>query len=109
MPDTRTTADVLRAARAKITPEGAWTQRELARTADGSPDAPDNPLATCWCAIGAIESLTNETYALRALYLMGVDDIAKWNDAPGRTQAEVLALFDRAIAAEQARTQEGRA
>lgn len=30
-------------------------------------------------------------------------DIAAWNDAPGRTHAEVLAAFDAAIATEEAR------
>lgn len=30
-------------------------------------------------------------------------DIADWNDAPGRTFADVLALLDKAIAAEEAR------
>lgn len=32
--------------------------------------------------------------------MVWIDD---WNDTPGRTQAEVVALFDAAIAAEEAR------
>jgi hypothetical protein len=33
------------------------------------------------------------------LHLRGIlgEDLIEWNDAPGRTQAEVVALFDRAL------------
>ena len=30
--------------------------------------------------------------------VIGADDIIPWNDTPGRTHAEVLSMFDKAIA-----------
>jgi len=38
-----------------------------------------------------------------ALGFVGVCDMAAWNDAPERTHAEVMALFDRAIANERSK------
>ena len=59
-------------------------------------------LPTRWCSIGAIEWAgggTAESSAKRALWrAVGTACISDWNDAPGRTQAEVLEAFDRAIA-----------
>lgn len=36
----------------------------------------------------------------------GTDTVIAWNDAPERTHAEVLAAFDKAIAAERAKLSE---
>ena len=38
--------------------------------------------------------------------IIGSHEIVPWNDAPERTHAEVMAAFDRAIAAEQAKEPE---
>jgi hypothetical protein len=65
----------------------------------------------CFCAVIAIEwaargmgpdaaDLGIET--LRP-FTAPYEDIVTWNDAPERTQADVLCAFDRAIAAEVAR------
>lgn len=63
----------------------------------------------CWCARDAIIAVapdeprsTNSALATlkRAI---GRPGIVSWNDAPERTHAEVMAAFDRAIAAEQAK------
>jgi hypothetical protein len=58
------------------------------------------------CVMGALDSLCADdgTWA-RCLGALGLSDdgsyglrpAARWNDAPGRTQAEVLARFDAAI------------
>ena len=79
----------------------------------------------CWCAGDAIMAslprytvpsirwppvpqygVTNaRNAALRALEcaIGNGHEIASWNDAPERTHAEVMAAFDRAIVAEQAK------
>jgi hypothetical protein len=79
-----------------------------ARFADGSQSVAWHPLAVCWCLDGARERLVTSPVARLssdlAIGLMGrvgaggtADSIVVWNDMPGRTHADVLALFDRAI------------
>jgi hypothetical protein len=72
------------------------------------PDDLNHPSA--WCAVGALKTVGANTWAFRRL-LRAIDPLSSldieegivlWNDAPGRTQSEVLALFDRAIAAQRA-------
>lgn len=98
------TLDVLIAARAKI--EQGWTQGKMARDNDGVSVRPLSDDATCWCAAGAITaagSSAQPMLAARAALTKAVacrDFIGVWNDKRGRTQAEVLAAFDRAIEAE---------
>lgn len=75
-----------------------WTQGEDARNAFGNPVPFGHPDACCWCLSGAI----------RALWLSGLDagrwfcfadrfagDFISWNDAPGRTFAEVVAALEK--------------
>lgn len=96
-----TVADKLREARALI--ERGWTQGNYVEEG-------------CYCALGAIGMAVvgNPTApsfmcgypaisgVVRALGLpLGLrtsSGVADWNDAPDRTQAEVLAVFDKAIA-----------
>jgi hypothetical protein len=90
---------VLTAARALV--ERGWTQGEYARHKNGRPIGPAEPNAVCWCATGAIMATGKSLAADLAVYHLGDalgDSVLRWNDTPGRTQAEVLALFDRAIA-----------
>lgn len=87
--------DALRKARTRIALYG-WTQGmnqdELGRT----------------CVEGALLSTghpgAEQRWAAYCLvHALGDRNVIGWNDAPGRTKEEVLALFDRAIAlAEQA-------
>lgn len=88
-----------------------WTQGCYARDKDGKRTQPTWPDAVRWCVLGACYSSTEpglfsgscDTDARDALY-QALDDIgqktglATWNDLAGRTQEEVLALVDRAIA-----------
>lgn len=95
-----TTVEVLKAARAKI--EQGWCQGDAAQNSDGELCGSQDLNASCWCCVGAIGAVTayNEqaTPALKAIRdAIGTPGIAKWNDAKGRTQAEVLAAFDKAI------------
>ena len=94
-------ADLLRRARARIERPEAWAAGEYCL------DAGDKPCrygeAIRFCAIGAIEA-DREPFKIVARELLsraaGVRKhlLAVWNDAEGRTHAEVLAAFDRAIA-----------
>lgn len=101
------TVDVLRRARDHIAQPGQWFQ------GDYSADESSPPLGAVagmpCCAYGAIMWVLQKPdehprvlEADRFLYLaLGGDcnaTIDEWNDAPGRTQADVVALFDRAIA-----------
>jgi hypothetical protein len=97
--------DLLVAARETLAAPGAWTQGEGARDQSGSVVGSKEPVAVCWCSIGAIHRGDDGGgfcgYDARLLVKEaagGVSSLAEWNDAPGRTQAEVLNVFDRAIA-----------
>ena len=83
-----------------------WTQGSYAKTVNGTNVSPLDPDATCWCVIGAIRHL----YPPRSTAEIYNDDVCKniwprftnvitnmslaqWNDAPGRTKAEVISLL----------------
>ena len=102
------TSEILKAAKAKI--EQGWTQNAEARTAPGGMDCYANcELAVCWCAMGAVFVVVNASVlarwrhpdinnAVAMLEAVVGGDVAVWNDEPGRTQDEVVAMFDKAIA-----------
>lgn len=100
-----TTVEILRAARAKIEKPEAWAKGGFACDARGYAVGARNPLAICFCSIGAIRRVTAsfaEELAARDVLseiveAIGMYGLAEWNDAPERTHAEVLAAFDKAI------------
>ena len=101
------TVDLLKAARARIERPEAWTQVESARDASGHPVGSTRADAVCWCILGALSyagaagALGDDGPPLRELRAtLGGDlvSISEWNDAPDRTHAEVIDLFDRTIA-----------
>lgn len=98
-----TPKEILIAARAKIEAPERWTQGAYAKDVDGQQADPCGKRAICWCIYGAVMATTDGDYHKEhsATVLIGeiVNNIARWNDAPTRTHAEVLAAFDRAIAA----------
>ena len=119
-----TPADVLRAARERISTPERWTKGVYAIDSDGCAVDTSDRRACAWCALGALAAslpcrdpdilgmrtpLFDEA---RALLSAGVPrnagvrschwSVSFWNDAPGRTHAEVLATFDRAIALAEA-------
>lgn len=103
-----TTLEVLVAARAKVAQ--GWTQRASARNADKAKVHPCDPAARCWCMLGAVAAITHNTPVVsmdiadtlrNALPEAPRWDNASYNDTLGRTQAEVLAVFDHAIAAQR--------
>lgn len=102
----KTVADILTAAAALIEKPGAWTQGGFAFAPDGEDSRFGfDDSAVCWCALGALQKvegrlLTSSHPAKRALEDL-VGNVALWNDAEGRTQAEVVAALRQA--AEKAR------
>src|SRR5438105_478768 len=104
------TAEILRQARALI--ERGWCQEAVALDSKSVVVDPISGDPVAVCVNGAIRRAVgyhwrsgiddtpfrNAQEALESA--AGAASIAVWNDAPKRTQAQVLALFDRAIAAE---------
>jgi hypothetical protein len=100
-----TTREILTTARSLIAKQ--WIKRLLATNAGGVAVRPDSDSACAWCTIGAVCASSREVLDRDEAYrsLRGVLSLphrmglAEWNDAPERTQADVLDAFDHAIAA----------
>lgn len=100
------TLSLLRAARGLVAK--GWTQGAYGRTDAGLTCMGES--AVCFCAAGALlwpDGLERKTaFSLLAKELptefLMIDTpvlaLVAFNDSPGRTQAEILALYDRAIA-----------
>ena len=108
-----TTKEILVKVRGLI--ERGWTQNASARNANGDRVAPTSRHACKWCATGALYAIyetipnwrddpkTDETSDLvRAALPKRSNDFHKtiigFNDADNTTQADILAVFDEAIA-----------
>lgn len=95
---------ILKRARSLIA-EG-WCQGVSAQDANGHCTSVDSVHAVKWCIDGAFCASAGVGYLEAIKCLSRAFDspqsIILWNDTPGRTQAEVLAAFDRAIAAKEA-------
>lgn len=103
-----TLRDDLLAVAALLEPEGAWTQRFEARDHGGLLVATSADGACSWCLDGAIRRVTRSPLYSSARYNKAAVALSQacptrsyinWNDAPGRTQAEVVALVRRAAEA----------
>lgn len=96
--------DLLTRARARIEKPEAWTKGAIARTSDDERTLARDPQATCWCALGAIAAerggeVHHPAWQAVQQQLPAGESIGSFNDHPDTTHADVLALFDRAIAA----------
>lgn len=93
---------VLEEARARVAK--GWCQRAYALDADGKPLWATDRRATKWCLRGAVFASAYDDHEEPFLCLAraGVGEGTAWNDKPGRTQAEVIAVLDHAIALAQA-------
>lgn len=101
---------LLHAARARV--QTGWTQRAYARDEWRRGVDPLDPEAIAWCLFGAVVAAAEGDGARMAPVLRilrrlvkapdaeaaDVTVIVTWNDQPGRTREEVLALLDDAIA-----------
>ena len=98
-----TPTEILIAAREKI--ERGWTQKEYARTDGGEGVKYNSPDAVCWCSIGAICAVDDSRAGDSTVRIFAdtieirTADIPHWNDAPDRTQDDVLIAFGWAIQA----------
>ena len=86
-----------------------WSQGADARDSDQSPVHPWSAEARSWSVLGAIicgdetrkGRVPIDRLARAAVVLAGALDtpsLTKWNDQPGRTQAEAVAAFNAALA-----------
>lgn len=103
-----TASEVLRKARALIDKPESWTQGAYARTADGKDLPPKDEQACAWCILGAVHQVADgggvSVDAIETLVKAlptATAHLPNFNDT--HTHAEVLSLFDRAIAAAEAR------
>ena len=100
------TVEILKGAKELLVTKG-WTQRTFARNDKGIPvHIGMKHTATCFCGVGALlhtaEAVDTLYYpAWAALDRAAGEHFPNFNDAEGRTLDEVLAVFDKAIAAEE--------
>lgn len=94
------TTEVLKAARELISVPERWTQGKMSRMSNGEFALPKSILAVCWCAEGAVEKVSSKGDAVDAIIALqkGADGMRPFVINDTRTHAEVLAMFDRAIA-----------
>lgn len=101
-----TAREILEKAREKIARPENWCRGALARDAKRRSVRPETPEACRWCVFGAVQAATNvnaNPAALDAFRLLndaarpsqGMDN---FNDNYRHSHADILALFDRAIA-----------
>lgn len=100
---------------ALLRPDGRWITGKNASDETGQPVAPEHSCATCFCLEGAITKETGDLGNRRTIAILnkmshcifdngtGHMPVYLWNDAPGRTQQDVLGLVKRAIGAETSR------
>lgn len=99
----------LTAARGLLAPgPECWTQRTAGRTADGVADnSADLRDAVCVCMLGAVWRLSGNCGSSQAEVILTrivrtttrFDNPASFNDHPATTHADVLRVYDLAIAA----------
>lgn len=110
--------DLFRAVRLLLADPKAWRQGKYAGKRIGETGGPngdwsviaetvlEDPEANCFCIAGAIdrvadnagEGLTLRNAARREMMKTVTRTTVDWNDAPGRTHAEVIAALDATIA-----------
>jgi len=97
-------ADILEEAARLIEPQGAWVKGYYALNSRGI-EADTAEEAVCYCALGAISVAAGGnppdemgSRAQELLHTVISGPIDKWNDAPERTQEEVVAKLHEAAA-----------
>lgn len=78
-----------------------WTQGSKARDMDGKSCLFSGLPPVAWCAYGALETAYPSWEGMKAALarvrdVLGSNAIMAWNDEPGRTQVEVVAVFEKA-------------
>jgi len=88
-------AEVLGAAADLLEKPGAWTQWGYASDGRGNPVHYTDASAICFCVRGAVRRVAEESGTDFSLEDFGVPK-PSWNDAPERTQVEVVAALREA-------------
>lgn len=96
MDDRKKFVNKLRRMRSLI--ECGWTKGAFARDANGYITMSTGPEAVCYCLQGAARRVDLPPWELRGPR-GALLNTPQWNDAKGRTQADVLAVIDNSIAA----------
>lgn len=77
-----------------------WTRGADARDKDDNPVRSRDREACCWCAVGAIKACYWPFEVQDATFNRLTSAIGRlieeWNDAPGRTHAEIIAMLKKA-------------
>lgn len=101
------TIEILTAARALLEKPEAWCQGQSAKDAKGKRVRWESDAACSWCVLGAVSRALGHKWTpmdySAAVTALGAQtrpfSPQGWNDRSERTHADVLALFDKAIAA----------
>lgn len=97
-------SEILKAAKDKIGTPERWTKNTGARDSRNVPCNPSERNAVCWCSLGAVSCVTGNLYDFHKAATL-LDEVLleyavpTFNDHPSTTHADVMALFDKAIAA----------
>lgn len=89
-------------ARELLSQPGAWTQNAVARNSKGEPCNENDPDACQWSVYGACCKTqgSGSVHGSKAgkvmawAHVRGLPGIGTWNNMPGRTQADALALLE---------------
>lgn len=95
---------LLKAVREKLTPQGAWTQNVYARNSNGDVVSSRDFDAVSWCILGAADMGDRRGYEGQLADAMGFKSAGRmenWNDRSRRTQTQIIARLDAAIARTQ--------
>lgn len=107
--DPERTKSILERAAEFLTDE-KWSQGDLSLDVRGLEVYHDSPDACRWCANGALRVMANddeqdyteaEMWLLDLVVKAGFDSVEDWNDAPGRTAAQVRAMLRKAAKRER--------
>lgn len=108
---------ILTASKNRISTPERWTKGTAARSVHGRKVAVTSKRAFCFCAVGAVERETqgiDDGYrsAIELLNLavetplpFAMHEVVAFNDLGATTHADVMALFDRALALAELRDQ----
>ncbi len=111
-----TPIEILKAARSKIEDPKHWIQGALSYDVHGNWSPPENVNTTCWCAVGALESVDPYGHWVEARKVLDRSAVKLYPDSD-RTQydsrpivvvndkighSEVMACFSHAIASLEA-------
>jgi hypothetical protein len=96
----KTTSELITAGADRLERMG-WCQGSFAQDKNDQSVPPDDEEACSFCAVGAMRAVGQNVLigrAIHALSLAASRTITRWNDDPGRTKDEVIALMRRTAA-----------